>query len=402
ALLRVRIPPDRGQGGHPGVAARLRDDPPGRPPHRRGDRRPHGDQVPGPHGRPHEGRRRQVRRHARRGRGPRPRHPRARDQRPHAARRARRLPGPGQAGVLRRRGVGRHPQAAGDALLRHGRHRHRGGRRDPPRPRRPRPLLEHPPAVGLPRQAGHRRDRRHRQGPPARHADPLPAGQAVRRERHDAGGDQPARRARGRHVRRRRRAHGHGERGAPAPEGAPGRARRRRRGDPPGARGDRVRARRRGGRRHGPPRRGRQRHRVQRQPRPRHRRGRRLAHAVRRGPRPRRQPRQLLRDRRQPVRPQGGGPRQARPPEARRRQDRRDDVHRLQHPRRHRRPRRDQGVHRARDGPGGEDRDLPHPGRLGGGGLQDPREVRRRVRRPVGVHARGGAARRREDRSGSL
>ena len=29
--------------------------------------------------------------------------------------------------------------------------------------------------------------------------------------------------------------------------------------------------------------------------------------------------------------------------------------------------------------PGREDRDLPHPRRLGGGGLQDPREVRRRV-----------------------
>ena len=52
--------------------------------------------------------------------------------------------------------------------------------------------------------------------------------------------------------------------------------------------------------------------------------------------------------------------------------------------------------------PGREDRDLPHPGRLGGGGLQDPREVRRRVRRPLGVDARGGAARRREDRSGRL
>ena len=47
--------------------------------------------------------------------------------------------------------------------------------------------------------------------------------------------------------------------------------------------------------------------------------------------------------------------------------------------------------------PGREDRDLPHPGRLGGGGLQDPREVRRRVLRPLGVDARGRAARRRED-----
>ena len=58
--------------------------------------------------------------------------PRPRDQRPHAARRARRPQGRGQAGVLRRRRVGRHPQAAGDALQRHGRHRHRGGRREHP------------------------------------------------------------------------------------------------------------------------------------------------------------------------------------------------------------------------------------------------------------------------------
>ena len=50
--------------------------------------------------------------------------------------------------------------------------------------------------------------------------------------------------------------------------------------------------------------------------------------------------------------------------------------------------------------PGREDRDLPHPGRVGGRGLQDPRAVRRRVRRPLGVDARGGAARRREDPGG--
>ena len=83
--------------------------------------------------------------------------------------------------------------------------------------------------------------------------------------------------------------------------------------------------------------------------------------------------------------------------EAGRRQDRGDDVDRLQHPRRHRRPRRDQGLRRARLRPGREDRDLPDPRRLGGGGLQDPREVRRRVRRPQRVAARGGAARGRED-----
>ncbi len=35
--------------------------------------------------------------------------------------------------------------------------------------------------------------------------------------------------------------------------------------------------------------------------------------------------------------------------------------------------------------PGENDRDLPHPRRLGGGGLQDPRQIRDRVLRPVGV-----------------
>ena len=50
--------------------------------------------------------------------------------------------------------------------------------------------------------------------------------------------------------------------------------------------------------------------------------------------------------------------------------------------------------------PAREDRDLPHPRRLGGRGLQDPREVRRRVLRPLGVDARGRAARGREDPGG--
>ena len=57
---------------------------------------------------------------------------------------------------------------------------------------------------------------------------------------------------------------------------------------------------------------------------------------------------------------------------------------------RHRRPRRDQGLPRARARPGREGRDIPHPRRLGGRGLQDPREVRDRVLRPLGVDARGG------------
>ena len=50
--------------------------------------------------------------------------------------------------------------------------------------------------------------------------------------------------------------------------------------------------------------------------------------------------------------------------------------------------------------PAREDRDLPHPRRLGGRGLQDPREVRRRVLRPLGVDARGRAARGGEDPGG--
>ncbi len=247
-------------------------------------------------------------------------------------------------------------------------------------------------------QGGDRLDRRHRLGAEQARADRHAPGAAVRRERHDARRDQPARAPRRRLVRRARRAHGHGERGARAPQEAARRPRRRRRGDAPGARGDAVRARRRGGRRHRPPRRGRQRDRVRRQPRPRDRRRRRLADAVRRGPRARRQARQLLRDRRQPLGRQGLRPGQARAAEARRRQDRGDDVDRLQHARGHRRARRDQGLPGARPRPGREDRDLPHPRRLGGGGLQDPREVRRRLRRPLRLAERGRAARRREDR----
>ena len=133
-------------------------------------------------------------------------------------------------------------------------------------------------------------------------------------------------------------------------------------------------------------------HRLPRQPRPRDRRRRRLADAHRRGPLPGRQPGQLLGDRRQPVGGQGLRPGQAGAPEGRRREDRGDDVDRLQHPRRHRRPRRDQGLPRAGQGPGRDDRDLPHPGRLGGGGLQDPRPLRRGVLRPLRVDARGRAA----------
>ena len=176
------------------------------------------------------------------------------------------------------------------------------------------------------------------------------------------------------------------------------RARRRRGGDAPGARGDAVRARGRGGRRPGPPRRGRQRDRVRRQPRPRDRRRRRLADAVRRRARPRRQAGQLLRDRRQPVGGEGLRAGQARAEQARRGQDRGDDVDRLQHARGHRRARRHQSLPGARLRPGGEDRDLPHPRRVGGGGLQDPRALRRGLRRPLRLAQRGRPSRGREDR----
>ena len=94
------------------------------------------------------------------------------------------------------------------------------------------------------------------------------------------------------------------------------------------------------------------------------------------------------------------GPGQGGPEEGRRGEDRGDDVDRLQHPGRHRRPRRDQGLPGARQGPRRDDRDLPHPGRLGGGGLQDPRALRRRVLRPLGLDVGSGGTRRREDPGG--
>ena len=298
-----------------------------------------------------------------------------------------------QAGVLRGRHLGRDAQAPGADLLRHGRDRHRGGRGDPPRPRRPRPLLDAAAVLRLRGQAGDRLGRRDRPGADPPHPDPDPARAAVPRVRHDARRDQPARRARGRELRRGRRAHGHGERGAPAPGRPAAGARRRRRGDAPGARGDAVRARGRGGRRAGPPRRGRERDGVRRRHRAGDRRRRRLADAVRRGPRARRAAGELLRDRRQPVGREGLRPGQARAAEAGRRQDRGDDVDRLEHARRHRRARGDQGVRRARLRPGGEDRHLPDPRRVGGGGLQAARALRGPLRGPVGVAQRGRAAR---------
>ena len=261
------------------------------------------------------------------------------------------------------------------------------------------PLLEPPPLLRLPGQAGDRRRGRDRQRAQPAHADRGAARAAVPRPRHDARRDQPAGAARGRQLRRARRAHGDGERGAAAPEGRAGQARHRRgRGHPRGPRAHRLRGRRQGDRRRRPPRRDPgQGHRLPRQPRARDRRRRRLADAHRRGALPGRQPGQLLGDRRQPVGGQGLRAGQAGAPEGRRREDRRDDVDRLQHPGRHRGPRRDQGLPRARQGPRRDDRDLPHPGRLGGGGLQDPRPLRRGVLRPLRLDARGRAARRGED-----
>ncbi len=219
-VLRIRVARNRQAGRYPGHEVRLRQDARGGAQGCRGHRRTGRDQVAGPDRRPDEGRRGQVRRHPRAGRARRSRRPEPRDQRPHAARRARRPQGRGQAGALRRCGLGRDPQAPGDALQRHGRHRHRRGQRAAPRPCGARPPLERDGGTGLRRQGGRRPDRGDRQPPQPHHPHPRPACAAVQRLRHDAGRDQPARRARGRHLRRPRRPHGHGERGPPAPEEA--------------------------------------------------------------------------------------------------------------------------------------------------------------------------------------
>ncbi len=87
--------------------------------------------------------------------------------------------------------------------------------------------------------------------------------------------------------------------------------------------------------------------------------------------------------------------------EARCGQDRGDDVDRLQHTRGHRRARRHQSLPGARLRPIREDRDLPHPRRVGGRGLQDPQEVRRRLRGPLRLAQRGRAPRGREDPRGA-
>ena len=266
----------------------------------------------------------------------------------------------------------------------------------------PRPLLEPAAVLRLPGQAGDRRGGSHRQRAEPPDADRGAAGAAVRRARHDAGGDQPARPARGRQLRGARRPHGDGERGHAAPEGAAGGAGHRRgRGHARGPRAEPVRGGRQGDRRRRPPRRDPgQGHGLPRQPRPGDRRRRRLADAHRRRARPRRPAGQLLGDRRQPVGRKACGLAKQVLQKDGRREDRGDDVDRLQHARGHRRPRRDQGLPRAGQGPRRDDRDLPHPGGLGGGGLQDPRPLRGRVLRPLCLDARGGRARRGEDPGG--
>ncbi len=83
--------------------------------------------------------------------------------------------------------------------------------------------------------------------------------------------------------------------------------------------------------------------------------------------------------------------------QARRREDRGDDERGLEHARRHRRARRDQGLSsKSGNEPGRRDRDLPHSRLVGGGRLQDPREVRRRVLRPQRLDVRGRGPRRRK------
>ena len=315
---------------------------------------------------------------------------RAGDQRPHAARRAGRLARGRQAGVLRRRHLGRHPQAAGDDLLR----RWAGSTsRRSPRPTRTRS------AAGTSRTSASRRTTRPRRSspPPASPArrcsgcTPIMARLARLFSDYDmtlAEINPLAELEDGTFVAV--DAHMDMENEARPRQKAlleelgvgDEETRQAREATPFELAGEAVDAT-------GPPRRRRQRDRVRRRPRPRDRRRRRLADAVRRRPRPRRQARQLLRDRRQPVGREGLRPGQARAAEAGRGQDRGDDVDRLQHARGHRRPRRDQGVRGAGLRPGGEDRDLPHPGRLGGGGLQDPRGLRRPLRRPLRVAERG-------------
>jgi succinyl-CoA synthetase beta subunit/citryl-CoA synthetase large subunit len=82
------------------------------------------------------------------------------------------------------------------------------------------------------------------------------------------------------------------------------------------------------------------------------------------------------------------------------REDRGDDERGLEHARRHRGARRDQGLHRIGSRAEGCDRHLPHSRLLGGRGLQDPRQVRSRVLRPQRLDVRRRRSRRGEDAGG--
>ena len=115
----------------------------------------------------------------------------------------------------------------------------------------------HPALQRVPGQGGDRRHRRHRLG--AQQARPnRRRGWRSCSSRTTWCSPRSTRSApRRRLVRRARRAHGHRERGPRAPQEAARRPGRWRRGDPPGAGGHPLRARRRGGRCAGPSRRGR-------------------------------------------------------------------------------------------------------------------------------------------------
>ena len=301
--------------------------------------------------------------------------PRARDQRPHAASASSSTPRPRSSrSTTPRVALGRPRQAPDDAVPRHGRHRHRGGRREAPRPRRPRPPLE--PASRSPTSEAKEvvAATGGLTGRELNRATPILARLARLQRDYDmtlAEINPLARLSDGcfvaldAHMEMEDEAVGRHQKTAARRSASSSRRHAR------ALRALRVRAQRQGDRRRRPPRRDPgQGPRLQRQPRPRDRRRRRLADPHRRGPQPGRQARQLLRDRRQPLGRQGLRPGQGGAEEGRRREDRGDDVDRLQHPGRHRRPRRDQGLPRARQGPGRDDRDLPHPRRLGGGGLR--------------------------------
>ena len=219
---------------------------------RRGDRRAHRDQVAGADRRPHEGRRREVRRHARGGRAPRRGRSSTLEINGHMPR-----------GVLVDSRVAVKQEYYAGVIWDGTRKRpvmifsDMGGidieevAETASRPRRPRPLLEPAAARRLRGQGG----RSPRSASPAAALNRLTpilaaARAAVRRVRHDARGDQPARASSRTASFVAVDAHMDMENEArAAPEGAAEGARRRRRGDAPGARGDAVRARRRGGRR---------------------------------------------------------------------------------------------------------------------------------------------------------